>query len=60
MDRPFIKAQHYYDQAQKMRQLAACEEDEASRSALLEIADGYDRLCNKFLQVGQQAVIRKA
>ena len=59
MDSPFIKAQHYHDQAQKMRDLGQAEEDQASRRALLDIAEGYERLCSKFLQMGQEAVKRE-
>lgn len=33
MDTPFVKAQHYFGQAEKMRELAAAEEDAASRTA---------------------------
>ena len=56
MDGPLLKAQHYYDQAKKMHELAAAEEDETSRNALLGIAKGYERLASKFLQDGQAAV----
>jgi hypothetical protein len=59
MDSPFIKAQHYYDQAKKMRELAAAEEDETSRNALLDIAKGYERLSSKYLQAGQEAAQRE-
>lgn len=33
MDTPFVKAQHYFGQAEKMRELGAAEEDAASRTA---------------------------
>jgi hypothetical protein len=59
MNSPFLKAQHYYDQAKKMRDLAAAEEDEDSRKALLEIATGYTSLSEKFLQIGQEATKRQ-
>jgi len=55
MDTPFLRAQHYHDQAEKMRKLGAAEEDEESRNALLDLAKVYDRLCQKFLQAGREA-----
>ena len=55
MDNPFLKAQHYLDQADKMRLLAASESDETSRNALLELVKGYEKLAGKFLQMGQGA-----
>lgn len=59
MDSPFLKAQHYLDQAEKMRNLAMAEEDLAKRNALLEIAKGYERLAQKFLAEGQEKLDRK-
>jgi hypothetical protein len=42
-----------------MRDLADSESDETSRNALLELAKGYDKLCSKFLQMGQDAANQK-
>ena len=53
METALLKAQHYYSQAKNMRALAAAEEDQASRDALLEIAKGYEKLASNFLQQGQ-------
>lgn len=58
MDSPFIKAQHYHDQAEKLRQLASEESDKTIRDGLLEIADGYERLSMKFLQMGKEGAMR--
>jgi len=55
MDNPLLKAQHYLDQADKMRRLAASENDETSRKALLELVKGYEKLAAKFLRIGQGA-----
>ena len=52
MDSPFLKAQHYHDQAEKMRAFAALEDDEESRNMLLDLAKGYDRLSDTFLRTG--------
>jgi hypothetical protein len=49
MDGPLIKAQHYHDQAKRMRELAAQEDNNEARIALVQLADSYDRLSNKFM-----------
>ena len=55
MGKPFLRAQHYHDQALKMRALAAREKDEILRNVLIDIAKSYDRLSVKFLKMGQEA-----
>jgi hypothetical protein len=37
MDHPFLKAQHYHDQAVHLRKLAAVNDQEEARKALIEI-----------------------
>jgi len=49
MDHPFLKAQHYHDQAAQIRKLAAMNDKEESRKALIEIAENYERLARKFM-----------
>jgi hypothetical protein len=44
MDSDLIKAQHYRDQSDKMRELAAMEENEEVKAALYALADMFDRL----------------
>ena len=56
MDDPFLKAQQFHDRAAKMRQMAAREEDWVARTALMEIARGYEHLAAKFLHRGREAL----
>jgi hypothetical protein len=60
MNRPFIKAQYYHHQAQKFRELADAEQDTTKRTALLQIAIGYETLSAEFLRMGQEAVKQKS
>jgi hypothetical protein len=59
MDSPFLSAQHYLNQAQNMRKLAALEGDEASRNIFLELAKGYEKLSGRYLQIGEEEVALK-
>jgi hypothetical protein len=43
------KAQHYRDQAENVRQLAALDDNAETREALLAVACTYDRLHTKYL-----------
>ena len=49
MDRDLTKAQHYRDQAQQMRDLAARETIPEAQTALISLAEMYERLCEKRL-----------
>src|ERR1700733_1908855 len=44
MDTPFLRAQHYHDQAAHLRKLAEMDDNEPTRKALIELAESYDRL----------------
>jgi hypothetical protein len=52
MDDHLSKAQHYRDQAEHMRLLAAGEANDGLRNSMLSLAENYDRLCQKFLAQG--------
>jgi hypothetical protein len=43
-----IKADHYREQADNLRKLAALDSNEATRDALLDVARNYDRLSARF------------
>ena len=47
METELTKAQHYRDQAAKMRDLADKEENPAARQALISLADMYTKLCHQ-------------
>jgi hypothetical protein len=49
MKDPLVRAQHYRDQAAKLRAMAEAEDSPISRKSLLTLADQYDRLCNEML-----------
>jgi len=49
MQDPLERAQHYRDQAAKLRAMAAEESDPKIRKDLLALADQYDRLCKAML-----------
>jgi hypothetical protein len=49
MDTELIKAQHYRDQAIKMRGLAAQESDDEAKAALISLAETYEALCQKLI-----------
>jgi hypothetical protein len=49
MDDHLLRAQHYRDQAAHMRELAAEDQNEETRKALISLAENYDRLCLKYL-----------
>jgi pyruvate-formate lyase len=51
MDHPFLKAQHYHDQAAQIRKLAAANDKEEARKALIEIAESYERLARQFMDL---------
>lgn len=55
MDSPFMKAQHYHDQAANLRKLAAMDDNEPTRKALLDLAESYEKLAKKFLNEGGSA-----
>ena len=50
MQTDLIRAQHYRDQSDKMRDLAAKEENREAKTALNELAEMYARLCEKLLR----------
>jgi hypothetical protein len=50
MDTPFLRAQHYHDQAANLRKLASEQDDLEHRKALLETADSYENLALNLLQ----------
>jgi hypothetical protein len=54
MDDNLTKAQHYRDQAEKLRVLASQEDNLEARKALLITAQTYDRLHQKFLALARQ------
>jgi len=43
-----VKAQHYREQAENLRKLAAQDSNAETREALLSVALSYDRLSTKF------------
>jgi hypothetical protein len=43
------RAQHYREQAAHMRELAAQDQNDETRKALISLAENYDRLCLKYL-----------
>jgi hypothetical protein len=47
METELTKAQHYRDQAAKMRALADKEENPAARQALVSLAEMYTKLCDQ-------------
>ena len=47
METELTKAQHYRDQAAKMRGLADKEENPAARQALISLAEMYTALCDQ-------------
>ena len=47
METELTKAQHYRDQAAKMRGLADKEENLAARQALISLAEMYTALCDQ-------------
>lgn len=47
MGTELTKAQHYRDQAAKMRGLADKEENPAARQALISLAEMYTKLCDQ-------------
>ena len=52
---PFLTAQHYHEQAQTLRKLAAAEENILQRRSLIEIADNYDQLCATLMKAARKA-----
>lgn len=56
MDTPFLRAQHYHDQAANLRKLASAEADEEHREALTGLANSYDRLAEKILLEAAKAL----
>ena len=56
MESDLTKAQHYRDQALKMRELAASEANEDARKALVSLSDTYDKLCQQALQRAGKAL----
>jgi len=49
METPLTKAQHYRDQAAKLRELAAKEDNLDARAALISLAETYSQLCQKLV-----------
>jgi hypothetical protein len=63
MDNVFLKAQDYHDKAQHfndqaatMRAMAATDEDEQYRKALMGVAVSYDRLATKMLEAAKKTI----
>lgn len=54
MNDNLTKAQHYRDQAAKLRTLSSQEDNMEARKALLVTAETYDRLHQKFLALARQ------
>jgi hypothetical protein len=50
MGTPFLRAQHYHDQAANLRKLASEQDDPKHRKALLETADNYETLALDLLR----------
>ena len=50
MSRPLLEAQHYHDQANRLRELAAHEDKDNLRGMLLQLANSYDRLSARFIR----------
>ncbi len=50
MESDLSKAQHYRDQALKMRALAETENNLEAKKALVSLSDTYDKLCQKALE----------
>ena len=56
MEQALNKARHYRDQAAHMRELAAKDDAEDTRNALIQLAENYERLCHKYVE----AAVRKS
>ena len=56
MGEVLLKAQHYHEQARRIRELAASERNENYRRELSQLANSYDRLSEKLLHQGRDAV----
>jgi len=50
MESDLSKAQHYRDQALKMRELAAAEQNAEAKEALILLSNTYDKLCQQALE----------
>ena len=50
MESDLTKAQHYRDQAIKMRDLAAAEDSPEAKKALILLSETYDQLCQRHLE----------
>jgi hypothetical protein len=55
METDLIKAQHYRDEANTMRRLAAEETDAQTKNALVSMAEKYDILCQKLIDRTERA-----
>jgi hypothetical protein len=51
-----LKAQHYRDQATHLRDLAATDDNDEIRRALISLAESYDHLSLKSLNRAEKAV----
>lgn len=51
MDDPLTKAQHYRHQALHMRELAEKDDNPQTREALIQLAENYERLYRKFVDI---------
>ena len=49
MDTYLMKAQHYRDEATKLRGLADRESNGSARDALISLAETYEMLCRKLI-----------
>lgn len=49
MESSLARAQHYRDQANRMHELAAKEDNDEAKAALSDLALMYARLCEKYL-----------
>jgi hypothetical protein len=55
MGTPFLRAQHYHEQAAHLRKLAAAEENEENRKSLMEIAESYEKLSKRMFEQAKTA-----
>jgi hypothetical protein len=51
MSDPLLKAQHYWDEAERLRTYARSARDQSTRDAFMALAESYDGLCSEFLDM---------
>jgi hypothetical protein len=55
MATPFLRAQHYHEQATHFYNLAASEENEEIRKNMIEIAESYEKLSIRIFEQAKSA-----